>query len=210
MLRGWLLPKEGEEELKLLYFKDPASAPTTIAVSANGMRSTSPEYLPVSEAGGMVELRAGDRTLAKSSLPLRSGRFYTLIATQSKGEWKFKVFADGAETDNALDRPMRVMNFANGCDIKLAFGAAKPLTVQEGEMGEMRAPAKTAMLDMELFGKDGKSLGKAVLEIDASAAGSAYIVVSPDYRGRMRPRIIYGGAVSEDTEKPVDVGGGQS
>ena len=210
MLRGWLLPRNSMEELKLLYVKDTTSSPTPIAVSANGARSISPEYLPVSEAGAVVELRAGDKTLTKVSLPLRRKRFYTLIATQSKGEWKLKVFSDGPETENALDRPLRVMNFADDCDIKLAFGKAKPLTVREGEMGEMRAPAKTAMLNMELLGKDGKSLGKAVLEIDVSAAGSAYVVVSPDYRGRMRPRIIYGGAISEETDKPAPVGGGQS
>jgi hypothetical protein len=207
MFRGWLFPEKTEGEIKMVMLKEQAPEAIPLATSNNGERSATSDYSRLGEGGGLVEIRSGDRVLASANLSLRRDRYYTLTAVQSGGSWKLKVFADGSEAQNAADRPLRVLNFADDCDINLAFRGAKPLKVPERGIGEMRAPAETAMLELELFSRQGKSLGQALLEIDASTAGSVYIVVSPDYRGRMRPRIIYGGQPSETQDVAKDLGG---
>lgn len=97
--------------------------------------------------------------------------------------------------------PVRVFNFSGGRKTVLHPRDAKPSEVPPGSVAEIKLPASLAPLRVEVPTLDGKGApALSTVELDLKQWPSAYVVVSPDYRGRMRPRVLRGG---EEKEAPA-------
>jgi hypothetical protein len=143
----------------------------------------------------LAELKGKDNAvLASESVNMRAGSYYTLLASQNKeGNWSIKTFFDGPAKVGAVDRPLRVLNFADGRETLLEVSGSPSVTVPGNSYLERNSPAKLLGISVKVHPNDGSPPAQSSTEIDFTVLPSAYLVVCPDYRGRMRPRVIDGG-----------------
>jgi hypothetical protein len=149
----------------------------------------------------VVELRAGDKVVAKDAGALRPARAYTFVAWQasSAADWQIKAFADDPATPAAADRALRLLNFPAGRKTLFSIGQGTETTVPGNAVQEVRAPAKVVVASVKVLASDGGPPAHSTLEIDYTTLGSGYMVVMPDNLGRMRPQFI-GGGYQEEVE----------
>jgi hypothetical protein len=86
-----------------------------------------------------------------------------------------------------------VLNFAHGRETLVNYGTDKDVKVPGDSIQEVRMAPKIAGVAVKVLAADGSPPAQTSAEVDFSKASSAYVVVGPDYRGRMRPRVIDGG-----------------
>jgi hypothetical protein len=176
--------------------------PRTLASTTGAKRTTGRTYGEFAPGRIELQLKAGDRVVATAAGSLGDGRQYTAIAMPDGGDWKIKVLADGpAKTGSSL-RPLRVCNFAAGREAVLSLQEAGDIKVAGDSFYESEvAPAITG-LTVRVLEDDGGPPAQSSMEIDFARAPSAYVVIGPDYLGRMHPRVIEGG-----NPMPMEEGG---
>jgi len=205
-VRAWLFPADATERVSLvLETGDGAGGSIPLVSTENGAVAASPVYeqSPLSKA--RLELKSGDKVLVSGGLALTEGRFYTAAAWREGSDWKVKVFLDGPPAGAGSPRPVRVFNFADGRTTMLEVGEAEH-KVGAGSVFELQVAPKPTMITASVLAPDGSHPAISSVEIDLASAPSAYVVVGPDYRGRMRPRVIEGGPLPE-TDSPVEASG---
>jgi hypothetical protein len=193
MLRGWIFPAADSDAAVLAVKGEAAEAVTPIAASKGGERMMNPGYIEAKPGNTVIELKAGEQVLASGTVGLVDDAQYTVLAWKNDQKWALKVFPDGPAAPNAADRPLRVLNFAEGRETLLTLAGNKAAKIAGNSFQEFRLPARTAAFTVEVLAPDGGAPAQTSSAVDLSMASSAYVVVAPDYRGRMRPRIVEGG-----------------
>jgi len=145
--------------------------------------------------------------LASARVALRGRRHYTLAAWYDGTKWNLKVFADGLSPQSSAERPLRVLNFTGDRDTVVTIGRGKGTRVSPDSVQEFKTSPGITMVSVEVMAADGGPPALSAVEVDLAAMPSVYLVVGPDYRGRMRPRIIEGGEIKEP-EVPPDAAAG--
>ena len=202
LLRGWLFPA-GESDAASLEVKSQADDnPVVFAVSKGGERQANPGYREIKPGNATIEVKSGDQVLATGTVPLVGDKQYTVVAWKVGPRWELKVFADGPAAPNAADRPLRVLNFAQGRETMLSVGGGPETKVAAGSIQEIKLPPKLTGMIVKVLATDGGAPAQSSTEVDFSAIPSGYVVVAPDYRGRMRPRVIEGGAPPPPADLP--------
>lgn len=200
-LRGWIYgAKESPVAMFLLDEADGESV--TLAEAAGGAVSASEQYQTLKLGSRTVEVRAGKKVLARKEVALRKGEIGTLLAWQTGDRWQTEVFSDSTGEPNAPDGLLRIINFAGGRETLLSIDGGVDTKVAPDSVQEFRGPRKVCMVRVQVLAKDGGPPAQSSVEVDFRALPTAYVVVGPDYRGRMRPRIISGGQKS--SEMPQD------
>ena len=90
------------------------------------------------------------------------------------------------------ERHIRVVNFADGREALLRLNGDKARVVPGSTVMEFPVQASIAMAEVEVRDPRGGAPALSSVEIDFSAFLNSYVVIAPDYRGRMRPRVIGG------------------
>ncbi len=194
-LRVWIFPR-GDEPMAVVCKTAADEQPRTLASTTGAERTTGETYGEFAPGRIELQLKAGDRIVATAAGSLGDGRQYTAIAMPDGGDWKIKVLADGPAKAESSARPLRICNFAAGRETVLSLQGAGDIKVAGDSLHETEvAPALTG-LTIRVLAADGGPPGQSSTEIDFARAPSAYVVIGPDYRGRMRPRVIEGGAPS--------------
>lgn len=208
-VRGWLFPSGDKEPASLVLKLAGDAGAVTLASTKDGAVISNAGYEEVSPAGTVaVELKSGEQILSTQSLGLREDRHYTLVAWRENGRWQVKAFSDDPGPSNAADRPLRVLNFAEGRNTLVSFAGSAETQVAADSVQESRAPAKVTLVTVRVQSLDGGPPAQSSVEIDFTSAPCAYVAIGPDYRGRMRPRVIEGGPLPE--ESPATAGAGEA
>ncbi len=202
-LRGWIFPGNDTAPVVIAITSQETPEPKSLAGTKDGLVNARPSYEQVAPGAQKIELKSGEEVLVAKTGSLRPERHYTAVAWNSGGKWELQVFGDDAASPNATDRPLRVMNFAGGRETLLAIDGGEEAKVAPDAVQEFRAPRKIAMVRVQVLALDGGPPAQSSVEVDFASSPSAYVVVGPDYRGRMRPRIIQGGAPPPEPAEPA-------
>jgi len=204
-LRGWIFPSANGDELALVAIERGSETQRSLAASQEATVVAAPIYAAVAEGPVSLELRSGDRVLAQAQVALRAEKYYTVAAWNSGGTWEIKAFADGPPAPGAADRPLRVFNFAGERETIVSVDGRAGVEVKQQSVVELKAAPKVCMVTVEVLATDGGAPAQSAVEVDVAFLGSVYVVVGPDYRGRMRPRVINGWEkqVEESLERQV-------
>jgi hypothetical protein len=155
-----------------------------------------------------ISLLEGEDAAVSEALPLRSGSAYTLIAWISGAKWQIKVFPDTL-AQGSSQRPLRALNFAEGRETLLSAGGGEEIKLADNSVTGMNVAARICDVRVKVLAADGGPPAQSTVEVDFATVPSAYVVVRPDYRGRMRPRVILGGAETEDAGAEAAAAGGE-
>jgi hypothetical protein len=208
-IRGWIFPAESKEKVSLEFLPLQTEMRAALAANQSGAVSAAPGYTEVAEGPLQLELKAGDKILAQGRLALQKDRFYTIAVWPEGSQWTLKVFADGPPAAGAAERPLRTFNFAGSRKTLVAVYGSPETEVSANSVIDQKVPAKVCMVTVRVLATDGGPPAQSTVEVDLSSIGSAYVVVGPDYRGRMRPRVIPGGEVRETEAVDSSGSGGQ-
>lgn len=196
MVRGWILTPDPAVRLQLKGAE--TTQETNLAAGSEGGISVNSGYLEAAPGNYVVELKSGDEVLESARGALRADRHYTAVVWREGSKWELKVFADDGSEANAVNRPLRVLNFAEQRETLLSLNEGAETKVPAQTVMETKAPAAVGMVTVKVLATDGGAPAQSSVEIDFKAAESAYVIVGPDYRGRMRPRVFTGGRVADE------------
>lgn len=200
-LRGWIFP-DGEGQLVLQCKAGVDEQPRSLATATGEQRITGESYEELMPGRAELQLKSGEKILATAGGSLAEGRQYTAIALREGADWKIRVLADGPAKADSSMRPLRICNFAAGRETLLLLQGGKEIRIPADSFQEMEVAPGVTGLSVKVLATDGGAPAQSSTEVDFTRAPSAYVVVAPDYRGRMRPRVILGGA-SEVPAEPA-------
>ena len=197
LIRAWIIPSSESDAVAVSLKSARDESPTVLAISKGGNREINPGYLEVNPGNTSFEIKPeqGEEILAQTAGPLQPERQYTAVAWKNGGKWQLKVFPDGPVTSKAAERPLRFLNFAQGRETLATIGQDKEGKIPPDAISEVKLPPKISGIVVKVLAPDGGPPAQSSTEVDFTIASSAYVVVGPDYRGRMRPRVITGGEI---------------
>jgi len=203
LLRCWIYGADKSAVSMVLV--DEGGEQVPLAEAAGGAVSASELYRSLKPGRRVVELRSGEQVLARADAPLGKDEAYTLLAWKTGARWQTELFSDTAGASNAPDNPLRIINFAGGRETLLSIDGGAETKVAADTVQELRGPRKVSMVRVQVLAVDGGPPAQSSVEVDFRSVPSVYVVVGPDYRGRMRPRIILGGQPPEEFAEGVEV-----
>ena len=202
-LRAWILNPSKDTRIEAKV--EGAEEGVSLASASGGAPSFSPAYVQFPAGRLDLSLIEGKEPPRLSeALALRDGAYYTLVAWTSGSKWQVKVFPDSAPQGSS-QRSLRALNFAEGRATLLAAGGGQEVKLADNSVTDLKVAARMCDVRVKVLAADGGPPAQSAVEVDFASVPSAYVVVRPDYRGRMRPRIILGGA----TEDAAAVAGGE-
>jgi hypothetical protein len=206
-LRAWILNPSKDTRIQAKV--EGAEEGVSLASASGGAPSFSPAYVQFPAGRLDLSLIEGEEPPRLSeALPLRSGSAYTLIAWISGAKWQIKVFPDTV-AQGSSQRPLRALNFAEGRETLLSAGGGEEIKLADNSVTGMNVAARICDVRVKVLAADGGPPAQSTVEVDFATVPSAYVVVRPDYRGRMRPRVILGGAETEDAGAEAAAAGGE-
>jgi hypothetical protein len=205
-LRGWIYGAD-ESPVAMVLVDEEGGEPVPLAEAAGGAVSASELYQTLKPGRRTVELRSGERVLARKEVAPRKDEMGTLLAWRTGAKWQTELFSDAAGASNAPDRPLRIINFAGGRETLLSIDGGADTKVAADTVQEFRGPRKVSMVRVQVLSLDGGPPAQSSVEVDFRSVPSTYVVVGPDYRGRMRPRIILGGQPPEEFAEGAELAG---
>ncbi len=173
-------------------------APAVVASAPAGRSSAEPGYVDFPAGDGGYEVLAGDKPVATGPLRLAPNRAYTIVAWQGGDRaWQAKLFSDDSASSA---RAMRVLNFVPGRKSVVSAGEAEPAAVPAATVQEVQVPAKTLDIRAQVQDPAGGAPFQTSTAFDFSQAGSGYLLIAPDYRGKPDIRMVPGGFVTATAE----------
>jgi len=194
-LRGWLLPgSKGDFTLRLASAVEPQGG-KVLSTSSSGASTADPSYTENPAGSFLAEVTDANLVvLASQQVRFVRDGFYTLLASQDKdGKWSVTSFSDNLTSPDASEKPVRLLNFADGLETLVELPDAKPLKIAGNSWVESNYPAEIIEMTVKVLAADGDSPAQSSTEIDLGVWPTAYVLIAPDHRGRMRPRLIDGG-----------------
>lgn len=199
-LRGWIYGANEPQVALVLLDPDSVDKVIPLSESSGGEVSASEIYLPFKPGRRFIEVRSGEKILARSEATLVGNEPSTILAWKNGTRWQIQFFSDAESASDPTTRPLRIINFAGGRETLLSVNGASGTKITSNSVQEVRGPRKICMVRVIVLAQDGGPPAQSSVEVDFVSVPSSYIVVSPDYRGRMRPRIINGGAPADSSE----------
>ncbi len=190
-VRCWIFPAS-DKDIATVVARAADKSEHQLA-SAKGVAVSPVSYTTLPPGAYVLEVKSGDRTVSSSAIQLKDGSYHTIAALPKGTAWELAAYSDGLRDDKSAARPVRVFSFAGGRKTILHTGSASPVQVASGSVAELQMPASLVPLRAEVLATDKGAPAVSTVEMDLKQWPSAYVVVSPDYRGRMRPRVLRGG-----------------
>lgn len=195
-VRVWIFPGSEKEKVEVAFSAGEQSEKKVMAQTVAGESRSEEGYQPVAEGQLQSELRVGERVVSSTPVSIRKGGSYTLVVWSNGAKWESKLFLDAGAAQKS-ERHVRVVNFADGREALLSIGGSKPSLVTGNTVAQFPAPTGIALISVEVLDPKGGPPALSSVEIDFSTFLNSYVVIAPDYRGRMRPRIIGGGRTKQ-------------
>jgi hypothetical protein len=201
-VRGWIINPDGPTSLGA---KLGGAAGEVVLNTTGASELAAPSaYLELAPGNTVFELKINESIASSITAGLSPGHYYTALASRAADGrgWELKLLPDGPHGPNVSERPVRIMKYTLGRPAELSFDGGDIRKLAADGWEEFKRPAKVTALTVTVQAED--ALGAPAVssvELDLANAGSAYVLVNPDYRGRMRPSVITGGA-PPPTPKP--------
>lgn len=206
-LRSWMFPGNNSDQAALTVKTATEDSPRVLAQTQKGTSVSSEDYGALPPGNYTFEIKVGDQVVANETVILRDKRFYTALAWKEEGgKWALKFFADGPALPNSQDRPVRVLNFAKGRETLVSINGGPEAKVATDSVQEIKLAPKVSMITVKVMAPEGGPPAQSSLEMDLTSTPSAYVVIAPDYRGRMRPGILTGGEGTPVAAEPAPGG----
>ncbi len=199
-LRVFVFPSDSSSEAVVARGQvQGMDAPVVITSAPAGRSQADAGYQDFPAGDGAYEILAGDKAVATGPLRLTPNRAFTIVAWQGGDRaWQTKLFADDS---SASSRLMRVLNFVPGRQSVVTTGEAEGAAVPATAVQELQVPAKAVDIRAKVQDPAGGPPFQTSTAFDFSQAGSGYLLIAPDYRGRPDVRVLPGGFVSASAEE---------
>lgn len=192
-LRGWIVGTGGEDAVSL-FAKGPKDVkPRQFSSVAASEKVLNPSYTDCDKGNFLFQLKTGGKVLQAVTADLAETEAYTLLAWRRGGNWELKLYADGPFAPNVQQRPLRLLNFADSRETLIALDNGLETKVAANTVEEFMVPPKLTPFTVKVLAPDSGPPAQSSGAADFAEIPSAYVVIAPDYRGRMRPRLITGG-----------------
>lgn len=208
-LRAWIFPLDLTQAVSVSAASDGADWLSLLASSKDGVAVSAAGYTQIPPGKIRIDLKSGEEVLAAKPWNLREAAHYTVLAWNDAGRWEMQIFEDDLSSARTAERPLRVLNFARGRETTLALDDGEEIPVAKDAVREMKVPGQVTLVTTRVKSPDGGPPAKSSIEIDISAVPSTYLLIVPDYRGRMRPRVISGGQPLRMEDEALDDGSEQ-
>jgi hypothetical protein len=192
-LRTWIMEANGP--LELVMASESALEPEILAQAAVGGSATSSEYVSVPAGRKVFSLRDGDKPVATGIFPIRAGEYSTIIALKKDGRWQIEAFDDVVKRE-ASRHPVRMMNFAGDLQTRLSFSSGETRTISPRSVEEFAIARDIGGVRVEVLAADGGHPAQSSMELDGKSSRATYVIVRPDYRGRLLPELMQDGGVA--------------
>ncbi len=199
-LRGWIVGSGGLEAVSLFAQGPKDEEPRLFSSAAAGEKVVNPSYTKGLAGSFQFQLRSGEKILQGVTAELAESVAYTLLAWRQGGRWELKVFADGPYAKSVAVRPLRLLNFAENRETLISLDNGPETKVAANSVEEFKTSPKLTSFTVKVLAPDGGAPAQSSGGVNFAATPSAYIVIAPDYRGRMRPRVINGGNLPSEGE----------
>lgn len=190
-VRAWLFPgAPGAESIVLS-----ATAPdgNSIAFATAAAPTTDSAYRDLPAGTYSFDLKDKETVIGQKKERISSGSFYTLVAWPKDGKWTMELYSDDAASGGG-PRPLRLLNFAGQATTTVKVGGLPTaVTLVPDSLQEIKLPAKITPFEVIAQPPGAEPPARTINDVDMTLASAVYILVSPDYRGRLRPQIIEGG-----------------
>lgn len=174
-------------------------SPAVVASAPAGRSQADAGYQDFPAGDGGYEILAADKAVATGPLRLAPSRAFTLVAWQGADRaWQTKLFADDSSSSARL---MRVLNFVPGRQSMVSAGEAEGAAVPATAVQEVQVPAKTVDIRAQVQDPAGGPPFQTSTAFDFAQAGSGYLLIAPDYRGKPDIRVLPGGFVAAPAEQ---------
>ena len=195
-IRAWIFPAGQDAEVSVSLSAGNSEETQILAKSSSGETAADEMYTDVPEQQLVAEVRIGDRVESSSAVTCRGGNSYTMVVWYGGGKWQSKLYLDAGSTKSE-DRDLRVLNFADGRNASVGIDDARKQEIPAASVVVIPVKPGVSMVNVEVVDPKGGPAAKSAVEVDFQVFRNAYVVVAPDYRGRMRPRILPGGRTAE-------------
>lgn len=190
-VRCWIFPTDNVKATTLVARA--ADKTEHELASVQGSAHTPTAYTALSPGAYVLDLKLGDRSVSSAAIQIKDGTYHTIAVVPKGSALELVPYFDGPRPDKSAPRPVRVFNFAAGRSTVLYPGSARPSKVPAGSVAELQLPPSVMPFRVEVLASNGSAPATSTVELDLKRTPSAYVVVSADYRGRMRPRVLSGG-----------------
>ena len=205
---GQSVPEEKPKaQLRVMVFSAGSGSGGVVAKAlSQGMEE--PVALPIGESygdfpagAGTYEFLLGDQPVTKGALSLKPKRAYSLIGWQGTGgKWQSKLFADDT---TPVTRVMRVLNFVPNRPSVVSADQSESISIAPATVQEVPVPAKEVVIRASVQDPDGGPPFQTSNGFDFTQAGSAYLLIAPNYRGKPRLSLLAGGFEAPTPMTPV-------
>lgn len=192
-LRGWIVGSGGSEAVSLYAQGPKDEEPRLFSSAAAGEKVVNPAYTKGVAGSFQFQIRSGEKILQSAKAELAENAAYTVLAWRQDDQWKFEVYADGPFAKSVVDRPLRLMNFAGKRETLISIDNGPETKIAANRVEEFKVSGKLTSFTVKVLAADGGAPAESSGEVDFGVVPSAYVVIAPDYRGRMRPRVVSGG-----------------
>jgi hypothetical protein len=198
-IRAWIFPGGEDAEASVSLSAGTDGEKKVLARSSSGKAVVDQAYSDVPEQQLAAEVRVGDRVESTSAVAFKSGSAYTMVVWNSGGKWQSKLYLDAGSTKSGA-RELRVINFAGDRESLVGIDAGQGQKLGASSVTGIAVAPKVSMVNVEVSDPQGGPAAKSAVEVDFAVFQNAYVVIAPDYRGRMRPRVLPGGRTAESLQ----------
>jgi hypothetical protein len=192
-LRGWIVGSDDPVLVWLVSEERKGEEPVVFVSATAGEEMFNSDYIELLAGSVELQLKTGEKLLKNTTVDLDKGRFYTLLVWRENGKWRLDCYDDGPPLQNVSERPLRLMNFAEDRETLFLVDSGLETKMSPHAVQELNMAPKVFTFSVRVLSPDGGPAAQSSGEVDLVSMPSAYVVIAPDYRGRMRPRVIDGG-----------------
>ncbi len=191
-VRVWTLFDSPETEVSVqILSKDGGVTNLTGPVPA---RIETPGYLRLAPGTVTFNLLANGKPAAALTSGLAKDGYYTLAVIKDGDKFQLRGFDDNPSKLGSGTKRVRFFNFAEGRKTSYRFPGQPPVALAHGEIKTVEIPPKLYGININTEAPAGGLPAISEVEIDLTGSRkSASVLISPDYRQRIRPNLIFDG-----------------
>jgi hypothetical protein len=194
-LRVWVFP--GQSVPKGSIITALGADGSSLALGSAAAHATGNAYRDMPPSKYSFSIKDGDKVLFEKLAQLAPAMCQTLIA----GKWRMEIYEDNATSPNSAARSLRLMNFAKDANLSVVVGSSQTVKIGPDSLRDIKLPAKVTLLDVAASRPGASAPARTLSEVDLVSSPAAYVLVFPDYRGRLRPQIIEAGEAPSSAEQ---------
>ena len=163
--------------------------PTNL-LEAPGKGATRGFYAEVPKGAGEITASAAGVVLASAKLDLVPGDYRTILISRQNGKIDLQILQDPLPGQKDFPPAVRLLNFGTGRSAEVTLGGQTKITVPDNKLVITPISAK-ADLTVQVVLPDPAGGPPAIssTDVDLRTSPSWSMVVTPDYRGKLRPRV---------------------